>query len=211
MEVRLSRAEYWLLETVVTFTTPLHYLVAENLEQILNKPTHGLPAQRLIDVLAGLFDRGWIEADGFEDETAPRPLDRQEIARALAQPVGGTTEGKWRYQLTAAGGAVWESFAAPDWDRFLDIGIGMPEDGGEFIGASEKRLRRYLALVHHQGYRVVPGSEQWDVVRPWQATYWKELPAGHRVRFSFTYDDRTPRWDGIPHEVILLTEWYRWD
>ena len=31
MEIRLSRAEYWLLETVVTFAFPLHFLLAENL------------------------------------------------------------------------------------------------------------------------------------------------------------------------------------
>lgn len=65
--------------------------------------------------------------------------------------------------------------------------------------------------MHHHGVRVVPGSERWDAVRPWQATYWKELPAGHRVRFAFDECEPTHGWDRVPAKLTLLTDWWcRW-
>ena len=46
-DVRLSRAEYWLLETVVECKYPLYVVgvASEEVDQFcLNKPSHGLPA-----------------------------------------------------------------------------------------------------------------------------------------------------------------------
>ena len=209
MELRLSRAEYWLLETVVESKYPLYVVGvgSEDVDQFcLNKPSHGLPATRIIDTLARLFDRGWLVASQCKGD-ASRPLNRQEIDLAVVQPTSSTAA-VWYFGLTKAGGAVWEAFAAPNWDWFLDGRLGA-EDAGEFIGASEEWLKRYFELVHYLGCRVRPGSEHWDEVRPWQATYWKELPVGYRVRFECTWE--TPDMEVVPHQVMFLRDgWYRW-
>jgi hypothetical protein len=31
-----------------------------------------------------------------------------------------------------------------------------------------------------------PGTEVWEEVRPWRATYWKTFPRAHRLRFAVT-------------------------
>jgi hypothetical protein len=209
MEVRLSRAEYWLLENVVTNTFPLDYLSSEHLDEMLNKPSHGLALAPLTETLVGLFERNWVAASKLK-EPSRRMLTREEIATALIQNAEKPAEDPFYYGLTASGGAVWESFAAPNWDWFLDVGLGLSEDGGEFIGASQERLQCYLSLVHHLGCHVRPGSERWDQVVPWQATYWKELPIGHRVRFDFDWEDGRDLHEDPSSVLQLLAEWYNW-
>lgn len=213
MEVRLSRAEYWLLETVVTTPLQVYSLAVPNLAEELNKPTHGLTPPRLADVLAGLFDRGWITASQATEADGPcRRMAADEIARELAEAAKPADDVRWTwtYQLTAAGGAVWESFAAPNWGRFIDVGYLWDERVGEFCAASEEPLRRYLGYVHHFGYRVHPGSERWDILEPWQATYWKSLPYGHRLRFDFTFDESSARGGDVPSQAFTLPDWYNW-
>jgi len=212
MEDRLSRAEYWLLETVVTTPLQVYSLASPNLAEELNKPTHGLTPPRLAGVLAGLFDREWVTASQAMGDDGPcRRMEADEIARELAEAAKPADDIRWTwtYQLTAAGGAVWESLAAPDWERFIDIGFEWDTGVGEFYGETEDHLRRCLSYVHHFGYRVHSGSERWNVVEPWHATYWKMRPKGHRLRFDFTCDESLTRGD-TPSSAYTLTEWYNW-
>ena len=54
------------------------------------------------------------------------------------------------------------------------------------------RNSQYDSLSQHNSEVVViPGSKHWDVLRPWQATYWKELPVGHRLRFNYEWVARS--------------------
>ncbi len=151
MEPRLTRAEYWLLESVVEFRLGLHALVRPDLDQLLNKPPHGLPAPRLADVLADLFTRGWVESgESFEDGPGA-PLDREGVGRALTVTGDLTAPGGRWYGRAAAAGAVWEAFAAPDWSRYLRTSDDPVDGTGEYVGATDRWVRRYLSLMHHLG------------------------------------------------------------
>ena len=55
MSARLSRAEFWLLGSVVEFRLGIHALVRPNLDQLLNKRPHGLPASQLADMMTALL------------------------------------------------------------------------------------------------------------------------------------------------------------
>lgn len=93
MEPRLTRGEYWLLESVVEFRLGIHALIRPNLGELLNKPPHGLPASRLPDVLTDLFARGWIEAGESHTDDSGGPLDRAGVGQALAFGGGLTDPG----------------------------------------------------------------------------------------------------------------------
>lgn len=216
MESRLTRAEYWLLNAVVEVSCPLTFLDTPHIEVLFNKASHGLSRDRLIATLTEMFELGWITAHrhtvGSDDDQELDRLSAQSIESALneAPPVKRLkTSPCTFYRLTPLGASVWEEFAAPDWNRYLSLCL--PFSGsGEYIGATEWRLRKYLDLVHHLDIQVHPATVAWDVVQPFEATYWKTLPLGYRVSFEFERTESLADWSKVPHEVMSLQLWYDW-
>jgi hypothetical protein len=47
-------------------------------------------------------------------------------------------------------------------------------------------------------------------LRPWQATYWKELPVGHRLRFKSELVERTPEPKTDPKIWERFKEIHNW-
>ena len=91
------------------------------------------------------------------------------------------------YGVTGRGGATWETLSQPQWDRFYVEGYGINPYEGEITaserGLVEQLLRRapYDSMVK----AIVPESIRWSVLHPWEATYWKQVPIGYQVEFTY--------------------------
>ncbi len=95
------------------------------------------------------------------------------------------------YGLTERGAARWKAHAAPDWGRYLRHGFGFDSGTGEAEGGTRDLVERWLSAQRDLGdERPVEDSIRWEVLRPWKATYWKSMPAGHRVRFRYRTERR---------------------
>ncbi len=212
MELRLSRGEYWLLNSVVEHATPIAFLKGSDPLHLFNfnKTGHGLSREHLVATLCDLFHRGWITAAvrAMDSDVEPQEvgkLSSEAIVSALDGPQPISRQPCIYYRLTPEGASVWQSFASPEWDLFIDTTTG------EFVGTTEWRVRKFFDLIHYLGIAVIPASVIWDEVRPWKATYWKTLPVGYRVRFE--YEEREmpePFWENVPHEIVFLQRWYDW-
>jgi hypothetical protein len=68
----------------------------------------------------------------------------------------------------------------PRWDRFVTI----VEDPEAFVAETTAMTRERIAAISDfpQSYEAIRGSDQWDELAPWEATYWKTLPHGVRLR-----------------------------
>lgn len=211
LDPSLTRGEYWLLNNVVDSTCPICFLVSNQTEELFNNPGHRLSRKRLVETLIGMTERGWIEGYRCEDLAS---LTGDEIEKGfLERPTEVGHE--LGYRLTALGGAVWEAFAAPDWDRYLHVWTSSEGALNEFFCATRWRLEKYLSLVQFLDVLVQPESIEWDEVVPWEATYWKTLPRGHRVRFlhkDLHQDIDGPKdLDRVPQTVMSLQRWYHWE
>ena len=83
------------------------------------------------------------------------------------------------YYLTPQGGARWEAVANPNWDIFFGGRIGYDPDEAYLESKNRDLLKRKLGLSEFLSSVVhIPGSEKWEILKPWQATYWKNLPMG---------------------------------
>ena len=129
-----------------------------------------------------LFERGDIRARVFADEYDSDGTPDVVLTMAGIQD---HLDGIIRafYYLTPQGGARWEALSHPDWNKFLIVnflGTFPYEDG--ILGTQRENIEKLLALdkfvLSHQH---IPGTEVWEVLEPWQATYWKTLPRGYRV------------------------------
>lgn len=193
MEPRFTRGEYWLLENVVEQEFAVGALVGSELEFRINKTEHGLTRTALLETLHGLISSGLIYAKNEMDGLIST---YEQIERALNEPTGRIVhiEPKKRtsYGLTQEGGTQWEAFAAPDWQKYIDAGFQWPAESQHRIwvaicGDKAWLERYYDSMCFHRRPEVVLASVEWDHIAPWQATYWKQLDGGHRVRFQAQY------------------------
>lgn len=218
VQPRFTRAEYWVLELVVVGSWPLTYLDAGNIEEIFNKPGHGLDHATLVDTLEGMFAAGLIEAGIWPGDTPAGLLSRAGIEAALAEPTPFGSRSYTFYQLTAEGCSQWEAFARPDWTRYVCADLNHEAGKGSLTCTDRQWLKESLEWLSAVDPLVDRGSTDYNEVRPWQATYWKSLPGAHSVSFPYRepVSAPPPQNQSLPvgfSEVglyALWDGWYRW-
>jgi hypothetical protein len=193
--------ELWILETAFPVRIPLWMLVYPQIESLHNKPSHGLPPKPLAELLERL---NWDGVIFIEDQDGQRRLfSAAELLQLL--PVR-TDDREHAYGLTEKGGARWEIEAQADWSRYLQDSELHGRDRPrvrEIVGGDRERFESYVSRgMVEMGHVPDPASERSDVLTPWQATYWKTLPVGYRLR-------------GLPSDRRFTAEereaWLRWD
>ena len=192
MEPRFTRGEYFLLEIVVEYEWSISGLIDNELELHLNKQGHGLTRASLLESLYRLLSSGLIyaknEVDGFISTY-------EQIECALNEPPGRIAPAGVRkhtsYGLTQEGGAQWEAFAAPDWEKYVEAGETFSDEDEyengiwEVICADKEWLERYFeSMCFYHQLEVSLASVEWDYIAPWDATYWKQLDGAYSVRFQ---------------------------
>lgn len=219
MVPRLTRGEYWLLETAVEVGPPVRYLAAPRLDQVFNKPGHGLDRASLVETLERLFQSGLVGvarlSEGGCSGPFSRALTRGEIDACLDEPGYGEGFDTTFYGLTAEGGRQWEQFAAPDWDRYIARYTRPSRSGrwdiGVIISPEPHQVDRLLEGARYMGQAIDDTHLHRRVVRPWQATYWKRLTRGYLA--SYRFDEVESNWDDAPLWFMKLVDnrqWYRW-
>ncbi len=212
MEPRFTRGEYFLLEIAVEYEWSISGLIDNELELHLNKKGHGLTRASLLESLYRLLSSGLIyaknEVDGFLSTY-------EQIECALNEPPGGIfpagVEKYTSYGLTQEGGAQWEAFAAPDWEKYIgEMGEGEDESGDELwelICADKEWLERvFESFCFSQQIEVSLASMEWDYIAPWEVTYWKQLEGAHRLRFQPQDKSDAENYERSPPPN---PEWYR--
>jgi len=203
----MDRDTYWLLEAAATDPVPLELLTLEHkVTLVWNKPWHGMDEERLLHALHTSFIEGDLVAmvgktEGPDDIFVPT---MEEVRAALARTAGCYMY----YGLTAQGGARWEQASAPRWDWFVDASWDLEE--GEITATTRELAGRYLARKAYDGIEVVAGSEQWQELTPWPATYWKSLETGHKVSYRYQEQTREEREPTPAWVVDLLAETDNW-
>lgn len=162
-----------------------------------------------------LFQRGDIKATVFADEC---DTDGNSNVILTMAGIQDHLDDRLRasYYLTPQGGARWEAMAHPDWDKFFIVNFlgQFPYEEG-FLGTQREMIEQLMALDRLLFmYEHIPGTEKWNVLEPWEATYWKTLPRGYHVSCEFQHSDFCP-WeldDNTPAEIIeeykQASQWY---
>lgn len=208
--ISLTRAEYWLLESVVLHGVRLSLIFAETfgshghegVSSEFNKPSHGLDSRELLQTLLQMQEKGWV---AFEenlqstDESRTVWCSESNLVNGLRDDCRPPLPPCWlSYQLTPRGGEIWEQFAAADWSWFVTV---LPHSRGDtcfdsicVTALSKERLQDALPLlrsVSKQPHGVLdyqfPADDDlmtWEAISPWHATYWKQLPVAQTVSWS---------------------------
>lgn len=184
--------EYFLLTVVREDPAPMQFLADPDRGLGFNLPDPpDLFDEKLVETLARLFERGDIiaqEMRWYRDENGvacsdcvgdPFMPSRSQIECALRHDF------LLYYQFTPQGSARWEIAANVNWDNFIWDLWSLDPDGLEITATSREIIEWYIAREARPfpQKRHVPVSStiRWETLMPWQATYWKTLPIGHRM------------------------------
>lgn len=218
MQLTFTRAEYWILELVVEGSWPLTYLASRNIDEMFNRPGHGLDRPALIDCLEGLFVAGLIEGGVSPGDLPASPLSRDRIIAALDEAGPREERPYTYYQLTAKGASQWEAFAKPNWRHFVLDDSDCEAKGGQLTCMDRKWLGVYLARSSIAEGPIDQNSVKYQEIGPWEATYWKVLRQGWRVEFCRAEEETgyNSYADLIARELLfrgfceIRDGWYRW-
>ena len=88
------------------------------------------------------------------------------------------------YYLTPQGGERWAKATKANWNQYFSWS-GF-DCGQSKIICTDRQLIEQLLQVSEYVHSDVPilGTEVWDVLEPWEPTYWKTLPLAYRVRYQ---------------------------
>jgi hypothetical protein len=110
----MDKGHIWLLDAVATFRIPLQWLTARNVDELLNREGHGLPASEIAARMAELLHDGRIAVTISRGE---RVLPTgQELVEVLMH----RSDTPLYYGLTETGGLLWESVFRPAWNSYVD-------------------------------------------------------------------------------------------
>jgi hypothetical protein len=181
----------WLLDRVAQLRAPIRLVLPETRDQIFqwNAPC---PRWRTKDVFAALRELeglGWIQFDlrSFADDreivaVSQPSFDHRELVDAYKRG-----QGVLSYMLTAAGAAIWEQAAQPNWNLSYDVEFDARTSSEEeeaycCATALHEDVVRQALLIRAcgGGWLAIPGTERYAPCGEWNATYWKKFAAGIR-------------------------------
>ena len=225
MAPRLTRGEFWLLTKVSEHGLPLGLVgmregppwTSATLQEALNCEGHGLDTPALAHTLYRLLRRRWIEFRGppfCPPQKNTIVLDAKGIERELTAR-GRFSDGPG-YSMTPLGGHVWESFARPDWARYIeDFAIDHVEDKRaeceddwacrEVTTADRLTLERYMDSVRNECV-IRADSESVEMRHDWEYCYWR--PPRSAYVWRFLAKDRRERRPSPPY--VLRDRWCEW-
>lgn len=206
--------EYWLLTVVCEHWLFLHALSKPERDIGLNLSSPDLWGDQLIDTLHHLFQRGDVIAqqmgegpgNWLDEVGSPFVPSRSQIEAA----VGGRLS--LVYGLTPQGAARWELVANPQWDRYFVDSWGYDPDQGEIIASDPELVERLLTASPYiwKDDQPIEKTVSWETVQPWQATYWKLLPTGHRLTFDFRRTAPDPQSKRDANSLVTEARFHGW-
>lgn len=224
----LSSDELWLTHWAVLCPIAVKYLFDPNdIRYVLHSDPVGLNPRELVRTLQRMQEQGLVEvarAGNVADPDTRWHGTSVGISPDLWERSGSVpseSDGLW-YRLTSQGGAAWERYARPRWDRFVAHSdrvergqVTTKRRWNRVRSASRQRLDQIVEYRKKKIWASVePCDERRGIERPFRATYWKELPEAHWVEYEVTMMPFPPsgmsdeeRWEATCYYRRFLTSW----
>jgi hypothetical protein len=188
MSLNIDRADYAILYGVSEEPWPAWLLLQEQTMAGVNRFWPGLAARELTEHFFRLWSEGLIECAEGEDE--PAIASNHQLAREQFEFDNTVSDRPERnpltYRLSPQGGDVWAHYAEVDWSKLIRWGVAEAKEWE--LTASVREAIEIALQLREIAPEEIPGTGRWEVVRPWQAIYWKVLPVGNRYRYKYEHE-----------------------
>lgn len=192
----MSRFNDWvILETMIQNWIQLPHLFYDEETYVsqFNRVWHGLSAEKLRRSLVSLRERGLIKYYDVRGRIT-KPDSSDSLKSMIADKPGKRVF----VGLTRKGGRVWESFGMPHWCKYYSLDWhNDTSEKGTLEFADTALLPNILNVVMWNQCILLEPTARVRRLSPWKATYWKQLPVGHRLSFA---SKKMPS-----HEALLVS------
>lgn len=229
----LVSAEELLSEMEANHINKIEYLI---LCSVLEFPANlmnvgldwGIPSSLVAIAAHRLFENGDILATVTTGDIS-FPYNREESVEKTDKIAGvvltmseieANLMGKFeaKYYLTPQGGANWETIAHPDWQQYLKWSSVPGSTESTIISQDREAIEQLLQLAGYlEGKAPIPKTVIWELLEPWEATYWKILPHASKVCYQSQAVDNSncasPEFSEQSEKAYKwygeIREWYR--
>lgn len=176
----MKKEEYLILKKAITYYRTLREVSLEDKVQ----------SEEVAKAATKLFTEGDILAEVMGENKAEPPYEDYEWYQDIIlspEDVIANLNGDLTayYYLTPQGGAKWEAVSNPNWNLFYLEKIYFNPDVANLEGINKSILEKWLNFSDFlSSVMPVSGSEEWEVIEPWKATYWKILQKAWRVTYK---------------------------
>ena len=201
MLLDIDAVQFWFLDALwqLPISTRFFYRRSVGLSEHFNLrvPNHSLQQRvnAVISLIKHRLLKAWLGNDLCE-------LDGMSVQRLICNHYQDEQSPLW-FDITPAGGAIWEIISKPDWQRYLEVSYADTPHNDELpssrakstntsetqliMAISERRLGEAVVYLQHYSMRYFLKAVVIDsgIRRPWQVSHWKELPEAHWSRIAF--------------------------
>ncbi|QVL34404.1 hypothetical protein KIH39_11000 [Telmatocola sphagniphila] len=221
--VRLSRCEYWILNQLAHLCFEPFWFDDRHAGGALNTQSHGLDNSQLAATLHYHYSKDWIRFETFDEQ--PLHFSLEDIVAAIEPKENQVRSFAC---ITELGGAIWESFAKPNWGTYLQHHGSVNSDDEteeiEILATDRRKIDSYLLLLDQyfengQFWCVDRSTLREELLSPFNVTYWKQLPQGYRLTFRMIrresdavsdYEKALSRSYDLS-DLCEFRRWYAWD
>jgi hypothetical protein len=181
---------HWILDMAVIDPLRLDWILPSVKTLHLNaRSIPGLQVNDYATLIGSAVEEGLIQLSSGD-----QPLDLADARAALTEYARGLQVSKNRVyiRLTEQGGIAWEQMAAPQWDRFFNYSILLPDN--ELRVSAVLASMNWDAVVAYLGWldRLASVDVNWETIRiqthsNYAATYWKRLDGVHEATVDGIY------------------------
>lgn len=222
-ENHIKKIEYLILCTALEFPANLIYVGLD----------WGIPSSLVAIAARRLFENGDILANVATGDIT-FPYNREESTQKIDLTTGialtmseieANLMGKLevKYYLTPQGGANWETIARPNWQQYLKWSSVPGSTESTIIAQDREAISQLLQFNPYlEGKEHIPETVIWELLEPWEATYWKTLPHASKVSYQIQAVDNSVsaspefskesekayKWYGEVREWYNKPEWF---
>lgn len=209
-QMRISKIEHWLLDSVSQDITGFSWIVPNSRElPLINRdPIDSI--QAMASIMKSLFDRGYILAitrgdlaDVHQKEETLNldslmvkgfipSLPEIEAALKISEIPDVDKSEELNFFLTAEGGGYWERLSHPTWHKYIEVCSNAIDETGlkvidlEIRGIDVDWMSHYLQLYHilcpfDENYYPILETRSWAKMESIQFFYWKAFSQGYKV------------------------------
>lgn len=178
----LDTIDYLLLDYVDITPRALSGLAIKEVDEWVNKPHHELDVDQLNSRLYRLLQNQLIFA--YKTRWTPINLAQDELYVQLEKK--SIRAADVYIGMTSLGGELWEQKFKPDWSKCYRGGYEVGDKlNSQIIETQNESLLNRLFNIFSKYHVPLAETVVWKKLEPWQVLYWKALPLGYQVSYSF--------------------------
>ncbi len=215
--MNLGLLDYWVLEELVLAKCYIEGFYCSQIFTDFCRVKNKKEATVLEELLDRLVCGGLI---AIVDDSGAASVNARSITQVFNESGIGGNQRQFCAMLTSAGSDAWESWAEPDWDRYIkdiwsdsfQLNEGVTLELVEVTASNKQRIEGFSQAIRFMNRGDAFLGTSIGLESPWDTTYWKTLSKGFNQRIIVVVDLHQDSWsdrESNRDHYTAFRQWYK--